>query len=72
MVIPSGGAWLFIGHPDKLLWCEYKPVTWPVPSQPGVGHFTSKIKIIHLKRVGHLIGRKWEIFYQYDPSKFYK
>jgi hypothetical protein len=27
MVIPSGGAWLFIGHPDKLLWCEYKPVT---------------------------------------------
>lgn len=21
-----------------LLWCVYKPVTWPCPVQPGVGH----------------------------------
>lgn len=24
-----------------LLWCEYKPVIWPLPSQPIVGHFES-------------------------------
>lgn len=41
--LPSGGAWLFFGQPDKLLWWEYNPVIWPVPSQPGVGHFTSEI-----------------------------
>lgn len=29
------------GHPDRLRWCGYKPVTWPVPSQPGVGHLLS-------------------------------
>ncbi len=29
------------GQPDKLLWCEYRPVTWPVPSQPSEGHLES-------------------------------
>jgi hypothetical protein len=28
----------FLGQPDKLRWCVYKPVIWPDPLQPGVGH----------------------------------
>lgn len=41
----SGGTRTLWGHPDKLLWCGYRPVTWPVPSQPGVGHFISFLSV---------------------------
>lgn len=41
----SGGTLTLCGHPDKLLWCGYKPVTWPVPSQPGVGHLMSFLSV---------------------------
>lgn len=34
----SGGTLSLCGQPDRLRWCGYRPVTWPVPSQPGVGH----------------------------------
>lgn len=37
----SGGTLSLWGHPDRLRWCGYRPVTWPVPSQPGVGHLLS-------------------------------
>lgn len=37
----SGGIRSLWGHPERLRWWGYNPVTWPVPSQPGVGHFTS-------------------------------
>lgn len=37
----SGGTRSLWGHPDRLRWCGYRPVTWPVPSQPGVGHLLS-------------------------------
>lgn len=41
----SGGTRTLWGHPDRLLWCGYRPVTWPVPSQPGVGHFMSFLSV---------------------------
>lgn len=34
----SGGTLSLCGQPDRLRWWGYRPVTWPVPSQPGVGH----------------------------------
>lgn len=34
----SGGTLSLCGHPERLRWWGYRPVTWPVPSQPGVGH----------------------------------
>lgn len=34
----SGGTLSLCGQPDRLRWWGYSPVTWPVPSQPGVGH----------------------------------
>lgn len=34
----SGGTLSLWGQPDRLRWWGYRPVTWPVPSQPGVGH----------------------------------
>jgi len=34
----SGGTRSLCGQPDRLRWWGYRPVTWPVPSQPGVGH----------------------------------
>lgn len=37
----SGGTLSLCGHPERLRWWGYSPVTWPVPSHPGVGHFTS-------------------------------
>lgn len=37
----SGGTRSLWGHPDRLRWCGYRPVTCPVPSQPGVGHLLS-------------------------------
>lgn len=37
----SGGTRSLWGQPDRLRWCGYSPVTWPVPSQPGVGHLLS-------------------------------
>lgn len=30
------------GHPDALRWEAYFPVTWPAPTQPGIGHLTWK------------------------------
>lgn len=34
------------GHPDRLRWCGYSPVTCPVPSQPGVGHLISRFSAL--------------------------
>lgn len=34
----SGGTLSLCGQPERLRWWGYRPVTWPVPSQPGVGH----------------------------------
>lgn len=34
----SGGTLSLCGQPERLRWWGYSPVTWPVPSQPGVGH----------------------------------
>lgn len=41
------------GQPDKLLWCVYRPVWWPEPSQPGVGQASlppSKIAVSILNK----------------------
>ena len=41
----SGGTRTLWGHPDRLRWWGYRPVTWPVPSHPGVGHLMSFLSV---------------------------
>lgn len=37
----SRGTRTLWGHPERLRWWGYSPVTCPVPSHPGMGHLVS-------------------------------
>ena len=58
----SGGILSLWGQPDRLRWCGYSPVTWPVPSQPGVGHLISRFSVLegskHTEPLGQRAARK--------------
>lgn len=48
------------GHPDRLRWWGYSPVTCPVPSHPGVGHLLSFFSIREEESVGTQSRACWE------------
>ena len=64
----SGGTLSLCGQPDRLRWCGYKPVTWPVPSQPGVGQRLSFLSAREASGdreayAGDYIGSSWKCWF---------